>query len=46
MAGIVLYWIIDPGPEEGSKGGEIIFEGTPQALVKEKRFLTAQYLRG
>ena len=39
-------WIIDLGPEGGSKGGEIVFEGTPMELVKEKRSLTGQYLRG
>ncbi len=39
-------WIIDLGPEGGSKGGEVVFEGTPMALVKEKRSLTGKYLRG
>jgi excinuclease UvrABC ATPase subunit len=39
-------WIIDLGPEGGSKGGEVVFEGTPTELVKEKRSLTGQYLRG
>jgi excinuclease UvrABC ATPase subunit len=38
-------WIIDLGPEGGSKGGEIVFEGTPMELVKDKRSLTGQYLR-
>jgi len=38
-------WIIDLGPEGGSKGGELVFEGTPAELVKEKRSLTGQYLR-
>jgi excinuclease UvrABC ATPase subunit len=39
-------WIIDLGPEGGSKGGEVVFEGTPMELVKEKRSLTGKYLRG
>jgi excinuclease ABC A subunit len=39
-------WIIDLGPEGGSKGGEIVFEGTPMDLVKDKRSLTGKYLRG
>jgi excinuclease UvrABC ATPase subunit len=38
-------WIIDLGPEGGSKGGKIIFEGTPMQLVKDKQSLTGQYLR-
>jgi hypothetical protein len=35
-------WIIDLGPEGGSKGGEVVFEGTPAELVKAKRSLTGQ----
>ncbi|HYO93958.1 MAG TPA: hypothetical protein VER33_05570 [Polyangiaceae bacterium] len=38
-------WSIDLGPEGGSKGGEIVFEGTPIELVNDKRSLTGQYLR-
>jgi len=38
-------WIIDLGPEGGSKGGEVVFEGTPSELAKAKRSLTGQYLR-
>jgi excinuclease UvrABC ATPase subunit len=38
-------WIVDLGPEGGSKGGEVVFEGTPADLVKAKRSLTGQYLR-
>ncbi|MBV9390905.1 MAG: excinuclease ABC subunit UvrA [Verrucomicrobia bacterium] len=37
-------WIIDMGPEGGNKGGTVIFEGTPQELVKAKHSLTGQYL--
>src|SRR5258705_8468617 len=32
--------IIDLGPEGGKAGGEILFEGTPEELVKEKRSYT------
>jgi excinuclease UvrABC ATPase subunit len=38
-------WIIDMGPEGGSKGGEVIFEGTPLQLMKAKRSITSEYLR-
>jgi excinuclease ABC A subunit len=38
-------WIIDMGPEGGSKGGKVIFEGTPQELLKAKHSLTGKYLR-
>jgi excinuclease UvrABC ATPase subunit len=37
-------WIIDMGPEGGSKGGQVIFEGTPQQLLKAKRSITSEYL--
>jgi excinuclease UvrABC ATPase subunit len=38
-------WIIDLGPEGGSKGGEVVFEGTPAQLSKTKHSLTGQYLQ-
>ena len=38
-------WIIDMGPEGGSKGGRVIFEGTPKQLLNAKKSLTGQYLR-
>ena len=37
-------WIIDLGPEGGDKGGEIMFEGTPAAIVRSKKALIAEYL--
>ena len=39
-------WIIDLGPEGGDGGGEIVFEGTPEALMQCKQSYTAQYLTG
>lgn len=39
-------WIIDMGPEGGNKGGRIMFEGTPQEILKAKDSLTGAYLRG
>ena len=38
-------WIIDMGPEGGHKGGQILFEGTPQDLLNVEASYTAQYLR-
>lgn len=37
-------WIIDMGPEGGNKGGRVMFEGTPQALVEMPESLTSAYL--
>jgi len=37
-------WIIDLGPEGGVRGGEIVAVGTPEAVVKEPRSFTGQYL--
>jgi len=38
-------WIIDLGPEGGHKGGEILFCGTPEDIVKEERSYSGQFLR-
>lgn len=38
-------WIIDLGPEGGSKGGQIIFTGTPEQLLASQESITAQYVR-
>jgi excinuclease ABC subunit A len=38
-------WVIDFGPEGGDGGGEIIAEGTPEQVVKEKRSYTGQFLK-
>lgn len=37
--------IIDIGPEGGKGGGQVLFEGTPEALVKKKDSYTAKYLK-
>jgi excinuclease ABC subunit A len=37
-------WIIDLGPEGGHKGGEILFTGTPEEIVKEERSYTGRFL--
>ena len=38
-------WIIDMGPEGGTKGGKVIFEGTPRQLLTAKKSLTSEYIR-
>ena len=40
----VADWVIDLGPEGGSGGGEILFEGSPEQLVKVKNSHTGKYL--
>jgi excinuclease UvrABC ATPase subunit len=37
-------WIIDLGPEGGSAGGEVLFEGPPHALKNGTRSLTARFI--
>jgi excinuclease UvrABC ATPase subunit len=38
-------WIVDMGPEGGSKGGRVMFAGTPRDLFQAKDSLTGAYLR-
>ena len=38
-------YIIDMGPKAGRMGGEVVFEGTPQDMLR-KETLTSQYLTG
>ncbi len=38
-------WIIDLGPEGGEDGGKVLFEGTPENIVKHKMSYTGQFLR-
>ena len=38
-------WIIDLGPEGGSNGGEIIAQGTPEELSKNKTSHTGKHLK-
>ncbi len=39
-------YIIDIGPEAGKHGGEVVFAGTPEDLIKDKKSHTAKYLKG
>ncbi|MDG6454482.1 excinuclease ABC subunit UvrA [Glaesserella parasuis] len=38
-------WIVDLGPEGGSGGGQIIAEGTPEEVAKDKKSHTARFLK-
>ncbi len=38
-------WIIDIGPRAGRKGGEVVFEGTPEEMLRTQT-ITAEYLNG
>lgn len=37
--------VIDLGPEAGDRGGEVIFEGTPEELIMAKNSYTGQFLK-
>ena len=37
-------WIIDIGPKAGIKGGEVVAEGPPESIKKNKKSLTGKYL--
>lgn len=39
-------WVIDLGPEGGDAGGNILYEGVPEGLVKCKESYTGKYLKG
>jgi excinuclease ABC subunit A len=38
-------WVIDLGPEGGAGGGEIVAQGTPEAVAKVKKSATGLYLQ-
>jgi excinuclease ABC A subunit len=38
-------WIIDLGPEGGTKGGRLVFSGTPMGLLEVEESMTGEYLR-
>ncbi|MDR2270324.1 MAG: excinuclease ABC subunit UvrA [Sphingobacterium sp.] len=38
-------WVIDIGPEGGKEGGQVLFEGTPENLIKNKKSETARFLK-
>ena len=38
-------YVIDLGPDGGDKGGGLVFQGTPEAMMGCKRSITAKYLK-
>ncbi|BAH43828.1 putative excinuclease ABC subunit A [Brevibacillus brevis NBRC 100599] len=38
-------WIIDMGPDGGSNGGQVIFEGTPPQIIHAEQSITGRYLK-
>jgi len=38
-------WVIDLGPEGGDEGGEIVAQGTPEDIAKNKNSYTGEYLK-
>ncbi|MFB0924781.1 MAG: excinuclease ABC subunit UvrA [Vicingaceae bacterium] len=41
----VADYVIDIGPEAGGRGGEIVVEGTPEQIIRNKESYTAKYLK-
>lgn len=38
-------WVVDLGPEGGDRGGQIVFSGTPEEIIKAKGSYTGKYLK-
>lgn len=38
-------WVIDMGPEGGRNGGQLMFAGLPEDLIKQKKNETARFLK-
>ena len=38
-------WVIDLGPEGGENGGQLLAEGTPEDIAKNKKSVTSAYLK-
>jgi len=38
-------WVIDMGPDGGTRGGEVVAEGTPKEIVKNPKSVTGKYLK-
>jgi excinuclease ABC subunit A len=38
-------WVIDLGSEGGDKGGELMFAGIPEDMLKSEKSVTGQFLK-
>ena len=38
-------WVIDLGPEGGPEGGQIVAQGPPERVAKQKASFTGRHLR-
>ncbi len=38
-------WVIDIGPEGGDRGGYVVFEGTPEELIRQENSYTGEFLK-
>lgn len=41
---LLADYLIDVGPDGGTKGGEIVFTGTPKEMIEQGNTITAKYL--
>ena len=39
-------YVLDLGPGAGMNGGQVVFAGTPEEMLKDPASLTGQYLSG
>jgi len=39
-------WVVEIGPKAGKEGGELVWSGSVQGLIKNKKSITGQYLSG
>ncbi|MDP4001159.1 MAG: excinuclease ABC subunit UvrA [bacterium] len=39
-------WVVDIGPGAGKHGGEVVSQGTPEQVSKDKKSITGKYLSG
>ena len=42
---LLADYLIDIGPDGGTKGGQVVFTGTPQEMIEHSETITAVYLR-
>ena len=42
---LLADYLIDVGPDGGTKGGQVVFTGTPREMLEHGETITAKYLR-